>query len=238
MIDDSNHWKVHLHCEIASLKSILHEDETESEHYDAIEMYAFTTAFIIRKLADSKRLSIEATYADISVSKFPRRRYDLTDEDLAPMSKLYNFGKGRKCRVGLRDLCNELIHSHDFMVTTNEAGRQWTIWFASDSHRNERCIAISLTRFVRLTAFVVSDDWSLYGRRMWIEDLHDFGAEMHELKARSSPASPRKHSARSVEGFFDQLWTQLRGGMNPTSAYRRASQTYLKQEYGGPILIR
>ena len=116
MIDDSYPWKARLRHELRAIKRSLRKGANDNS-YDAIEWFVFTTAFVIRKLNDSKRLSYEAEHRCIATTAFramaPRTGHRFTEKDI---NDRYDLNSGLSRQLSLEAMCNQMIHSYDFVV--------------------------------------------------------------------------------------------------------------------------
>jgi len=240
MIADSVAWKDRLRDDLVRLRKRLRSVDKEYDGYDDIELFTFTSAFIIRKLVDSLRLSIEAEFCKVLATAYPARRVELDDRDILDIARQFRLLNGEHVEVGLRDLCNELIHSHYFIAACTERSTHWSLYFASDANRSKRALRIPLARFERLVRFVSDDEWDMQSRRF--RGSNDEYGPSHDLKYRPADdgvdARSKRQHQRSAEAYFRHLNKLLLGGMNIASARREAAKTYLVRRHGTIPLLR
>lgn len=129
MIWESEPWKQELRRTLARvdqrrrLEAVrpLRRFQSESRSLLIYEQSLFMSAFIIRKLSDSQRLSFQAERQMVSCSAYPARdRSRLPDSmNWERVDRFYDLDRPSLGRVPLRRLVNLLIHSYVFGITRN-----------------------------------------------------------------------------------------------------------------------
>lgn len=164
MIDDSYVWKNRLRTGRAILRRKLRRAKVDPARVDAafveIEAFAFLTGYIIRKLLEAKKLSDELEAAIMNVVTYPARpEYPLDVLSAHKIERGYDLTAPSEKAVGLRDLCNLLVHSFVFMPASDESGTGWTGFFLnSDRTKNRELMFIRREDFDLLVDEVVRDD--------------------------------------------------------------------------------
>jgi hypothetical protein len=124
MIQHTEAWKQELIREAEWLRFVTSPAERHrkpaNRHlaYAAIEKFAFTSAYYIRKLTEAKQLSDELESTPIDLIMY------LTNKDKPPIDKFatyrlsehYNFRRPQQVRLPLDSHCNLLIHSILFAI--------------------------------------------------------------------------------------------------------------------------
>ena len=120
----------------------------------AIEKFAFTSAFIIRKLSESMKLSDELEATPLPVQVFARIRPNDPMDFLNrhKIKKYYNMKIPRRMFIAPVKLCNALIHSFVFEVALD------SILFNSDWTKNRELLQVELKDFFSFIQSVISDD--------------------------------------------------------------------------------
>jgi hypothetical protein len=166
MISESGPWKARLIRDSSALRKRIEQyrvrksreaDLSESFLFQ-IETFAFTTAFVVRKLKDSNKLSDELESTPIKMTVYRRRkiRKPHIDEDLHPINKDYTFRAPTLRDISLKSLCDCIIHSHEFLIGLDDKFRI-LLTFNSDRTRSE-LFEVSLESYVSLIEAVAEDD--------------------------------------------------------------------------------
>lgn len=165
MIDDSWVWKEKLVRDRGGLKRRLRaaaEDEDALEKaLVSLESFVFLTGYILRKLAEARKLSDQLERSVMRVTAYPRTHssYPLDFMNAHRIDRAYDFNSGRQKTLAFRDICNVLVHSFVFMATTDEDGRTATGFLVnSDRLKNVELYFVDLDDFFSLVSQVASDD--------------------------------------------------------------------------------
>lgn len=129
-----------------------------------VEKMVFLSAFIVRKLADSRVLSVQVEDAQILVESFSLRSPNWVPDSMnwERLDQHYDLAAGRSERVPMRHLVNWIIHSFVFIpeVRSDHAGSELITGFYcnSDRLRNDRVVRVSWESFRGLLDGVARDD--------------------------------------------------------------------------------
>jgi hypothetical protein len=156
-----------------------------------MEKAVFLSAFIIRKLIDSNRLSEE-----VEKSKTPVQIHPLTDPDAAPDSMnwekiddFYDLDHAEMRSVPLRELINWLIHSFTLLIDVRSAHAGGLIptgfWCNSDRTRRRELVRVGWTDYQELLRRVIQDDVV-----EWSFERDGFGR--YKERRSAVPASPTR----------------------------------------------
>src|SRR4051812_7333069 len=116
MIEDSYVWKDRLRRSRAILRRKMREADSDPQRAEAafveLEVFVFLTGYIVRKLIEAVKLSdeLEATRLPVMVYS-ARPSYPLDFMNADKVDRGYDLASGKKETLGLRDVCNLLIHS-------------------------------------------------------------------------------------------------------------------------------
>jgi hypothetical protein len=164
MIDDSHAWKNRLRSGRAILRRKLRDATRHPARAEAafveVEAFAFLTGYIVRKLIEAKKLSDELEAAVMNVVSYPARpEYPLDFLSAHKIDRGYDLTAPSQKAVGLRGLCNLLVHSFVFMPAADEGGTGWTGFFLnSDRTKDKELVFIAREDFDLLVDEVVRDD--------------------------------------------------------------------------------
>jgi hypothetical protein len=172
MMWESGPWKLELYrlvlrCErqYNQLSRVPHKDWWEGAVQTMqMEKAVFLSAFIVRKLIDSNRLSTQVEESQTQVQIHP-----LLDPAVAPdfmnwekIETFYDLDHAHVRSVPLRDLVNWLIHSFTFLieVRSDHAGGSVPtgFWCNSDRTRRRELVRVGWTDYKELLRRVIHDD--------------------------------------------------------------------------------
>jgi hypothetical protein len=167
MIFESHVWKSELARDLRTVRRYIQKakslyrkrnsDDAEAAFERAavaIEKFAFTSAFIIRKLSESMKLSDELEATPLPIQAFARIRPNDSIDFLNrhKIEKYYNMKSPRRMSIAPAKLCNALIHSFVFEVALD------SILFNSDWTKNRELLQVELEDFFSFIQSVISDD--------------------------------------------------------------------------------
>jgi hypothetical protein len=164
MIDDSHVWKNRLRRGRAVLRHKLRDATRDSARTEAalveIEAFAFLTGYIVRKLIEANKLSDELEAAIMNVVTYPARPgYPLDFLSAHKIDRGYDLTAPRQKAMGVKNLCNLLVHSFVFMPAADERGTGWTGFFLNSDHtKNKELSFIAREDFELLVDEVLKDD--------------------------------------------------------------------------------
>ena len=159
MIYNSRYWKNKL--------LVLYQKYTKSLKYinfenkeDFVEYYCFESAFIIRKLIDSNKLSNYCDSRAIGVNRYLiQDSKNVTIFNRDRVEKLYDFSKYNREDKKVRDICNSLIHSFCFTVLWDENFRESFKFLVSSDHDKDKYIyEVSFENWDAIVWEVITDD--------------------------------------------------------------------------------
>jgi hypothetical protein len=175
MILDSVVWKEELGKKIIEFREILSaESVLDDEIFDyKVEEFFFVTAFIVRKLVESNKLSDEYRGIQYKLIKYLRidNEYEIDSLNKYEIEKHYNLDSPQNTSLSLHKVYNSLIHSYIFLlevkdnslnglfVTTDYDKEKFILYLTMYDYINllEGCINDNIVRFVhnRITGYTV-----------------------------------------------------------------------------------
>jgi hypothetical protein len=126
-----------------------------------VEQFVFWAAFAIRKLLESQKLSDEFEAQQFTVLLHPRVAAEGPEDLVAShhVERFYDLGVSRQMTLTARRLCDQLIHSFQFLPVTDEEQRHLVgLLFNSDRTRIEGVFFIEWPEFERLVISAAEDD--------------------------------------------------------------------------------
>lgn len=127
-----------------------------SRDFVRIEMAAFTSAYLVRKLMEARKLSDRVRDSQVQVTE-TRNIKPVTLLNWHRIDELYDFSTSQARKLPLRFFCNQLIHSYVFTVAIAESGGLSSLMFSSDSERNRRLYTVRVSALSRALKLVGRD---------------------------------------------------------------------------------
>lgn len=127
-----------------------------------IERDVMVSAYAIRKLVEARKLADSTMRSTVHVEAFPliERIPDLMNWDR--LDEFYDFERSRTEELGLRELCNQLIHSFIFVQEVADAGTSADglagFLVASDRARLARLYRIKIDSLIGLLQLVGTEE--------------------------------------------------------------------------------
>lgn len=160
MVYDSWKWKTELREKKRQLLQYNtkknFDNDFEGTHFK-VERALLYSAFIIRILIESEKLSSNADMYNMNVSYYiPKKNIDRlhrwVEEDE------YDWNNTISKTIIGKNICNWLIHSYVFNFSFEENGSILGFLVSSDYDRNKGLYSISLEEWLKFIDFVISDD--------------------------------------------------------------------------------
>lgn len=159
MIYDSYAWKRELRSkkrQITKNNTILDFEKNFDLAYHKVESAILYSAFIIRKLIESEKLSNEADEYWLTTKKYlPTKHIDRLhhwcDEDE------YNWEKFATQNTEGKKICNQLIHSYVLRLVFEEEGAVIGFFVSSDYDRNKGLLEVSLEDWIKYMDMIIGD---------------------------------------------------------------------------------
>ena len=151
MIQESRYWKKDLLRFAAKLGRIRKATRWSSAAaYVAIEKTVMLGAFVVRRLAESKKLSDSTPAMLLRVSRIPSSGTRVTWMNNHRLDELFDWTKSVRQGRSLGSLCNQAIHSHIFAIYRGPSGKRIAgVLVASDWERNRALLAVPLFELER-----------------------------------------------------------------------------------------
>lgn len=160
MIYDSWQWKKELTRQRKKIKHLAKKrwnDRTLKKCSHQIDLAFLTSAFIIRKLIESDKLSNEADSYKLNVICYtPRRHIDKLHKWVEDGD--YEWGERKSEIVSAKTICNSLIHSYVYSPYFSETHKLIGFLVVSDHGRNELLYEIELQDWMDYMIFIETDD--------------------------------------------------------------------------------
>lgn len=166
MIFESHVWKKELKKELKIFKKFISTTKIQVKPPDSsyfflkIEKFFFISAYIVRKLNESQKLSDELISTQIHVIKYPRKNKDKVLDFLSNYhtEQFFNVKQQQDSSLPCISLCNYLIHS--FIFDPIFDGQEWRvvgIQVTSDRSRTKALYFISVEKYFEFIEEVIKD---------------------------------------------------------------------------------
>ena len=136
----------------------------DAEQLMQLEKAVFLSAFIVRKLVESGRLSMQVEALAVSVTKYPARGPAMTPDpgNWEQLERFYDLHAGREESVPMRHLLNWVIHSFVFLVEERSdlaGGRVPAgFWCNSDRSKARDVVRVGWRQYRGMLDRVIADD--------------------------------------------------------------------------------
>ncbi|MGE8723278.1 hypothetical protein ACO2KH_18315 [Leptospira terpstrae] len=145
MIKNSLEWKKILYKNYQVIAKFINQTDKNSISYSKFEIAIFTSAFIIRKLAESNKIPPDLLRKELTIKEIKKKsdiHIDIVNDHR--FSKIYEM-KATVKKIDLGYLINQLIHSFSFYVFLNNKGLVDTILINSDFSKRKSAYLIKLS---------------------------------------------------------------------------------------------
>ena len=133
-----------------------HEVEANiDEHFSYVEIKIMTTAYALRKLADTHKLP-DITLNKLVKAQIYRRKVSEPPRAYGDMEKEFDFNTRKAGTIKLRDLCNQIIHSYIFQAMGSRTKAFNSFFVVSDYSRNKYVYEVSLSTFIKATNWAIN----------------------------------------------------------------------------------
>lgn len=158
MIWDSNSWKRQLAADARYLERAMRDASWNDDRFTALEKRVFVSAYAIRKLMDSQKLSDELERQPIRCKSYVSvgRTVDLMNWDR--IDQLYDFTRAVPCELSVREYCNQVVHSFVFLLRTTRRNGLRGFYVASDRVKKGQLYELNIKDVIALIRATSIDD--------------------------------------------------------------------------------
>jgi hypothetical protein len=155
----------------------------------SLEKDVFLAFYIIRKLMEAHKLSVEVEASQVSVRKIPSAGKPVTYMNWDKIDELYDWSAASRETLPLRELCNLVVHSYIFMPSISENGGLDALLVASDRSRSTKLYEVPALGAISLLRAVATDDPDR-GEMKLDEATGDYAVKLwHSTPRTTTPAS-------------------------------------------------
>jgi hypothetical protein len=141
MIWESAPWKQQLVRDAGQIRHLakakLSPEEENEREYVRIERLIFVTAYSMRKLWESKKLSTNWNDQKLQCSKYPLKGNIPDTLNWHQIDRHYNLAARQRVSIRPEEFCDRIIHSFIFLIQLTDEGVPESIYFASDQTRKQ-----------------------------------------------------------------------------------------------------
>lgn len=167
MIFESWPWKRELKRRSASLDRRRSQKRWMESSFFAVEQDLFVSAFAIRKLLESKKISDEVESLSLVATIFKSTGRVVDFMSRHKIDKLYDLEHPVTADISVREFCDQLIHSFVFETELSDDGGLSGIYFSSDNLKRTELIYVRLIEIIDVIERVAEDD---VVSAMWLRD--------------------------------------------------------------------
>ena len=159
MIHESTPWKRELRRSASMLSTWRRKPHTELG-YVLLEKHVFLSAFIVRKLVDSHKVTDALRVRPVEARFFPAKKDVLGGVTSAAgkafLDDVYDLETSEVRSISVRDLVNQIIHSFFFAIVPGDAEETF-LFFNSDRTKGEFVIELPMSCYAQLLRGIARD---------------------------------------------------------------------------------
>ncbi|MCY4532693.1 MAG: hypothetical protein OXC84_10250 [Gammaproteobacteria bacterium] len=159
MIWESEPWKRQLRRAARRLRRVRRRRRSTERALAVVEREVFVGCYVVRKLFDTLKVS-DLTKALVCEVTCYANIEPVTDFNWHRLDQLYDLDNGVTRSLGVRELCNQVIHSFVFMVGGDGSGIDG-VWLSSDRKRDEEVLFVPLEVLIEVFQMVGGDHPSM-----------------------------------------------------------------------------
>lgn len=150
MIFESKYWKGDILKAAKRLKNSSTQLDWSEKNFVRIEKDIFVSFYAIRKLIDCQKISDEISISLVSVISYKSLGKPTTRMNWYEFEELYDLKNGKKEKINLRTLCNQIIHSYIFFPSFNRKKIFNGIYITSDNNRNRKLFKVRIAEIISI----------------------------------------------------------------------------------------
>ena len=158
MIAESWPWKPELAKHVHAIRRRITQLRWPPSSLAALERDLFVAAYAVRKLVEAVKVSDEVEASSLLARAHPRRDRPVDVANRHRVDDLYDLTISSEQRVGLRQFCNQVIHSFVFAIVTGPDGGLAGVFIASDRDKDRHVLFFHAEEVVETLGAVVSDE--------------------------------------------------------------------------------
>ncbi len=149
MIWESRYWKEDLLKYSSKLKNRINQKKWFDSSLANTEKEIMLSAFMIRKLGESNRISDELINQNVKILEYENngKKIDIIRR-LAP-ERFFKIDNPHRGTISINDLCNSIIHSYVFVLIFYDNTFK-SFWVASDHNRYKRLYEIEIDQYINI----------------------------------------------------------------------------------------
>jgi hypothetical protein len=184
MISESSYWKDDLLRQAKALRVRMIQKHWPQTSFVRVEQCLMLSFYNIRKLLEAQKLSQESLSKSLYVTEFPSRGMKVDHFNWHRIEDLCDFSKATRPQIGLKNLCNQFVHSYVFQLVFGEDSALDGVFVISDRERDKRLYLVDISQIVRLFESI-GQDYPAY-----LEARRD--QETGDWRIRQRPSPPKR----------------------------------------------
>ena len=150
MIYESHYWKDELLRIAQSLERRRTQVRWPEASFAGVEKSVMLAAYIVRKLAEAKKLSDDTIAGNVTLTSHAWRGEPVHHLSRLDIDELYDLENPKRVTLSLLKVCHVLIHSYVFMIGFSECNEFDGLFFNSDRTRHQTLYHVSVSELVRV----------------------------------------------------------------------------------------
>lgn len=159
MIYESYPWKCDIATRAARLRRRKQQKRWPEASFAAVERDIFLSAYAVRKLIESNKISDEVQYSTIRAGAYQSRHIAVDFMNRHDLDSLYDLSvPSEKTEVSLLDFCNQIIHSFVFCLAFDDNRAFDGLFVASDRDKEQRLLHFEIDTVMDALERIANDD--------------------------------------------------------------------------------
>ena len=148
MILESQYWKNDLAQNVVFLHDKLHQKVWRDASFAALEKRIMLSCYIVRKLAESKKITKELFQQDITLYAYKNRGVAVDLLNSHKIQELYEVEKPQQIVKPFSYVVNQIIHSYTFIPTFQSKNELKGCLFNSDRSKKHEIYLLRIIDFI------------------------------------------------------------------------------------------
>ena len=152
MISDSTYWKKTLSAHAELLNTKMQQRHWRDESYLKVEQAVMMSCYIVRKLAEAKKITAASYQRPIDLQTFSATGMTVDALNNHRLDELYDINAGIGTMKPFSYVANQLIHSYTFVPVFIEKNMLHGITFNSDKSKSKELYMVKLRTLIEVFA--------------------------------------------------------------------------------------
>ena len=150
MIWESSYWKKDLLKIAKKLEKRQNQKKWLDSSFANTEKDIMISAFMIRKLFESKKIDNIMEKENIKITSYPSNGCKINLLRRHSPEDFFKINTPITNQKSIKEICNQIIHSYVFTLILNDSNQLVSFWFMSDYNKSEQMIEITIFDYIKI----------------------------------------------------------------------------------------